>query len=155
MWSHYADQHRGVAFQLGCIDALDNRLLAAKRVEYTDKFIAFPSAEEYAHHLTGERPIDMVALVWKIAFTKHSDWAYEREWRVHIPLLHEKPELTLSLYDEPPEVFQALYLGCRMQRPEVQATVEVVRRCFPNMKIYRAKQSRMKYALDFELENGS
>lgn len=155
MWSHYADQHRGVAFQLGCIDSIDNRLLAAKRVEYTDRFIAFPSAEEYAQHLTGEKPIDMVPLVWKIAYTKHIDWAYEREWRVHIPLLREIPSASFSIYDEPAEVFQAMYLGCRMEPGQIQSVIQAAIKFLPHMKIYRSVPSRTSYGLNFELINGT
>lgn len=155
MWSHYADQHRGVAFQLGCIDSIDNRLLAAKRVEYTDRFIAFPSAEEYAQHLTGEQPIDMVSLAWKIAYTKHLDWAYEREWRVHIPLLGEMPSASFSIYDEPAEVFQAIYLGCRMEPSQVQSVIQTAIKVLPHIKIYRSVPSRTSYALNFELVNGT
>lgn len=155
MWSHYADQHRGVAFQLGCIDSIDNRLLAAKRVEYTDRFIAFPSAEEYAQHLTGEQPIDMVPLIWKIAYTKHLDWAYEREWRIHIPLLSEMPSARFSIYDEPAEVFQAMYLGCRMEPSQIQSLIQTANKVLPDMKIYRSVPSRTSYALNFELVNGA
>lgn len=42
MWSHYADQHRGVALRLECLDAADNTLLAARPVQYTDAFLPFP-----------------------------------------------------------------------------------------------------------------
>jgi hypothetical protein len=149
MWSHYADQHRGVAFQLGCIESLDNRLLAAKRVEYTDKFIAFPSSTEYAQHLTGEKPIDMAALVWKIAYTKHVDWAYEREWRVHVPLLNERPEDDFSIYTEPAEVFQAMYIGCRMPQEQASLLVSAARRVLPNMALFRAIRAHDSFSLRF------
>jgi hypothetical protein len=149
MWSHYADQHRGVAFQLGCIESLDNRLLAAKRIEYTDKFIAFPSSTEYAQHLTGEKPIDMTALVWKIAFTKHLDWAYEREWRVHIPLLNERPEDDFSIYTEPSEVFQAMYIGCRMPQEQASVLISAARRALPNMALFRAMRANDSFNLRF------
>lgn len=154
MWSHYADQHRGVAFQLGCIDALDNRVLAARQVQYTGRFIAFPTPEEYTQHLTGERPIDMMSLVWKIAFTKHIDWAYEREWRVHIPLLGEQPNSTFSIFDEPPEVFQAMYLGCRMSARQVQSLIKLASETLPRMKVYHATPSRTSYSLHFEPVGG-
>ena len=58
MWSHYADQHRGVVFQLGCIDEIDNSLFAAQKVTYTNTSPAFASALEYAKHLTGEAVFD-------------------------------------------------------------------------------------------------
>lgn len=155
MWSHYADKHRGVAFQLGCIENLDNRLLAAQPVVYTDRFIAFPSALEYAQHLTGERPINMVALIWKIAYTKHLDWAYEKEWRVRIPLLNENPGTDFTFYDEPTEVFQALYLGCRMEPSHIESVVQVATKVLPHIKIYRSVQSRTSYSLSFELIKGA
>lgn len=106
MWSHYAEEHRGVVFKLRCIDEIDNTLLAARKVSYTDSFIAFPSAEHYAKHLTDERPIDLVPLCWNIAFTKHIDCAYEREWRVHIALLREPPGDGYATYPENARIFE-------------------------------------------------
>ena len=150
MWSHYADQHRGVAFQLGCIDHLDNRLLAAKRVQYTDQFIAFPNPSEYAQHLTGECPIDMIPLVWKIAYTKHLDWAYEREWRVHIPLLDESPASNISVYSEPPEVFQKMILGCRVHPEQKALLLASSKRSLPNMSLFQASRASASYNLRFE-----
>ena len=35
MWSHYAEQHQGIAFRLGCNDKVDNTLLGAKKINYT------------------------------------------------------------------------------------------------------------------------
>jgi hypothetical protein len=91
MWSHYAEEHRGVVFKLRCIDEIDNALLAAQQVSYTDSFLEFPGADEYARHLTCEAPLDFAPLCWMIAFTKHTDWSYEREWRTHVALLHKPP----------------------------------------------------------------
>ena len=100
MWSHYAEVHAGVVFKLRCLDELDNSLLAAMPVEYTEQFLRWPSAESYATHLTGEAPIER--LVWRLATTKHSHWAYESEWRVHIPLLNEPAGDGYLYYEEHP-----------------------------------------------------
>lgn len=155
MWSHYAEQHRGAAFQLGCLPHLDNRLLAAKPVQYTEEFIAFPGAEEYAKHLTGESPVDLVQLVCKIAYTKHRDWAYEREWRVHIPLLDEQPSTNVSIYTEPPEIFQAMYLGCRMPSGEREHLINLARARLPTMKIYQAQLASRSFNLEFVSLDGA
>jgi hypothetical protein len=154
MWSHYADEHRGVVFKLRCVDEIDNTLLAARKVCYTDSFIAFPSADQYARHLTGEQPIDLVPLCWKIAFTKHVDWSYESEWRVHIALLREPLGDGYTVYPENPRIFEAVYLGCRMDEKESAMIVTLMRRHLPDTKIYRGEKSKTAFALAFVEQNG-
>lgn len=149
MWSHYADQHKGVVFKLRCIDELDNTLLAARKVHYTDAFLPFPDADAYARHLIGERPLDFASLIWNIAYTKHLDWSYEEEWRVHRPLLHEPPDDGYSVYPENPHVFEAIYLGCRIETEEVKSIVDLVRRSLPGTDVFVGGKSATSFALEF------
>ena len=149
MWSHYADEHRGAVFELGCIDELDNRLLAARRVEYTDRFVNFPSSKQYALHLSGEAPFDLVPLVWNIAFSKHVDWAYEREWRVHLPLLDVSAGEGHLLLEEPSPVFKSITLGCRATDKDVADTIELVKAHLSYMIVRRARKSKTTFDLDF------
>jgi hypothetical protein len=149
MWSHYADEHRGVAFKLRCIDEIDNALLAARQVTYTDKFIAIPSLDAYAKHLSGERSIDFTSLTWEIAFTKHLDWSYEKEWRVHVSFLKEPAGDGYSIFTENPRVFEAVYLGCRMGQAEIESVVNAVRLHLPDTNIFLAERSRTSFALSF------
>lgn len=148
MWSHYADSHRGVVFKLGCIDAIDNALLAARKVTYTDKFFEFSSGERYAKHLTGEAPFEMTPLCSELSYVKHTDWAYEKEWRVYRPLPEPAGD-GYALYPEDPRVFEAVYLGCRMPAPDVEAISAAIRRNLPDTRIFRAEQSRAAFALTF------
>ncbi len=148
MWSHYAEEHEGVAFRLKCDDALDNRLLAARAVEYTDQFLPFPSPQDYAKHLTGEQPIDMVALSWRFAYMKHDDWAYEREWRVHMPLLDQPAGDGYSIFEEDKQIFEAISLGCRMTEKDAAQIVAAVRKHLPKTKIYRAQKSTQAFSLE-------
>lgn len=147
MWSHYGDEHRGVVFELACIDELDNRLLAARKVEYSDRFLTFPSTESYARHLTGEMPFDLLPLIWKIAFTKHSDWSYEREWRVHIPLYETEGHTILA---EPESVFRAAILGCRVSDREAADFAAFAKAHLPEMRLLRAKPSTTSFQLGFD-----
>lgn len=119
MWAHYADSHRGVVFKLRCIDEIDSILLAARKITYTDKFFEFSSGERYAKHLTGEAPFELAPLCVELSYIKHTDWAYEKEWRVHRPTSLGPAEDGYSLYPENPRVFEAVYLGCRMTEPDV------------------------------------
>lgn len=150
MWSHYSEEHQGVVFKLKCDDALDNMLLAAKEVNYTDGFIPFPSAEVYARHLTGEEPFDFTPLVWQMAYTKHRDWRYEREWRVHIPLLSEPAGDGYSIFKEDPSIFEEIYLGCRMPPEDATAIINAVRAHLPDTRIFQAVRSTMSFSLDFK-----
>lgn len=149
MWSHYADSHRGVVFKLRCIDEIDNVLLAARKVTYTDKFFDFPSGERYARHLTGEAIIEMAPLCYELAYLKHTDWSYEKEWRVHRPHLSEPVGDGYSLYPENPRVFEAAYLGCRMQQQDIETISVAINRNLPDMKIFKAEQSRDSFNLTF------
>lgn len=150
MWSHYGDKHKGVVLQLQCIDEIDNILLAARKVEYSLEFPRFPPLESYLQHLTGEEPIDFAPLSWKIAFTKHKDWYYEKEWRVHIPLLDELPGDGYSMYTEDPRVFGAVYLGCRILDDDADQVIEAVREYIPAARIYRGKISTQSFNLSFD-----
>lgn len=149
MWSHYADEHKGVVFKLRCIDEIDNTLLAARKVDYSDAFLAFPGADQYAMHLTGEKPLDIGLLSWGIAFTKHIDWSYEKEWRVHIPLLHEPPGDGYSIYSEDQRVFEAIYLGCRMGSEEITTITSHIKKHLPNTKIFLGSKNTTSFSLSF------
>lgn len=149
MWSHYAEEHQGVVFKLRCVDEIDNTLLAAEPVSYVDSFIPFPSAEDYARHLTGEKPFDMLPLIWQMAFTKHKDWEYEREWRVHLGLTKEPAGDGFATYVEDSNVFEAVYLGCRMPQEDKVAVKSAVRRYLPHVKIYQAILSKRAFGMEF------
>jgi hypothetical protein len=149
MWSHYADQHKGVAFKLRCIDEIDNTLLAARKVRYTNSFLPFPSADSYAKHLTGEQPIDLTPLIWDIAYTKHIDWSYENEWRVHIPLLDEPPGDGYSIYPENPRIFEAIYLGCQMEQKNTERIVDLARKHLPGTIVFAGHKSTASFSLSF------
>lgn len=150
MWSHYADEHQGVVFKIVCHDEIDNSLCVARPVRYSDSFPLFPSAESYARHLAGVEVIDFAPLILDLAFTKHIDWAYEKEWRVHIPLLQQQAGDGYSAFPEDPRVFEAIYLGCRMGDREVVDTVSFIGKHLPATKIYRGKKSAAAFKLTFE-----
>lgn len=150
MWSHYAEEHRGVVLKLRCIDELDNTLLAARRVNYSRQFPRFPSLNQYVRHLTGEEPFDLVALSWDVAFTKHEDWAYEKEWRVHMPLLNEPPGDGYTLLQEHSSVFGSVYLGCRISDEDRSRVLAAVEKYIPHAQVFQAKRSVTSFDLTFE-----
>lgn len=150
MWSHYGDEHRGVVFKLRCDDEVDNILRVARKVEYSKDFVALPDPETYAKHLTGEVAFDMPAHCYEIAYRKHLDWSYEKEWRVHVPLRKEQAGDGYSLFDEKPQAFGAIYLGCRMPPEDVEAISAAAQTHLPNAAIFQGRRSHSAFELEFE-----
>ena len=149
MWSHYADEHRGVVFRVGCLPEVDNLLLVARKIRYTQSFDMFPGAEDYARHLTSEKPIEMSEVCWEVAFTKHSDWAYEKEWRVHMPQLDQPKGDGFTLIPEDRRVFQELYLGCRMDPRTAGELRKVAEEQLPDMKVFQSRMRTDGFGLQF------
>lgn len=147
MWSHYADEHRGVVFRLRRLD--DHRLLVARNVVYSEEPLAYLSIEEQIDNFLGFANHDPVPRVWEIAHRKHSDWAYEREWRIHIPLLEQPDGDWYSYYDEPKALFDAIFLGCRMEPEAVAQITQLARENLPNMEIYQAFKGIERIRLEF------
>ena len=77
MWSHYASHHRGFCVEYDFGD--DTKLKKiAHPVRYSDNIPRF-SAED----LTGPNKIASIDALW---LTKAECWAYEKEWRIIMPV---------------------------------------------------------------------
>lgn len=151
MWSHYSEKHSGAVIKLNCVNAVDDNFLIARPVEYTKTFPDFLSVDDWVADHFGLKVIDYPNMAFNLAFIKHKDWSYEREWRVHIPLFPNEPVGDgRTLYDKDPMVFGALYLGCRMPMEMQQRLIAVAKRRYPHMEIYRASQSKSSFSLEFE-----
>lgn len=148
MWSHYADKHRGVVFKLRRLEEMDHRFLIARKVTYTDEALPFLALDDYVDNLVGIKAHDVSSQAWDIAYRKHTDWAYEREWRVHIPLLNQPAGDGLSDYDEPKELFEAVYLGCCINLEMAAAIVQLVHKHLPDTQIYQARKGREHFRLE-------
>lgn len=150
MWSHYSDEHRGVVFKLNRLDHIDHRMLAARRVDYSDEPLVYAQLGEYVGHLLGECDLPVVERVREIAYRKHPDWAYESEWRLHMPLLDCPDGDGFSCFDEPQELFDSIVLGCRIDEEVARDVVLLAREHLPAAQIFRAVRCRDRIRLDFE-----
>jgi hypothetical protein len=150
MWSHYANSHRGVAFKFRRLEYIDHRFLTAQPVQYSDEPVSFPGLQEYIDGLFGLAKHDLLPRVWELAFRKHADWSYEQEWRVHVALLAgEDSGLGYSDDGESPELFEAIYLGCRMDQATAGELVQLIRERLPRTKILQALKRTAGIGLDF------
>jgi hypothetical protein len=150
MWSHYANSHRGVAFKFRRLEHADHRFLVAQPVQYSDESVGFLGLQEYIEMLLGLAKHDLLPRVWDLAFRKHADWGYEHEWRVHVALLAgDETGFGYSDDEEPTELFEAIYLGCRMEQPSAGELVQLIREKLPQTKIFQAKKRTAGIGLDF------
>jgi len=133
---------------LQCIEDIDNALLAAKPVTYTDSFPVFLTLQDQINNLTGIEKINVGRLLLNVAFMKHKDWGYENEWRLHRP--HENDEGVYNDWKENPMVFGAIYLGCRIAENDATDILKLIEDKYPHMEIHKAKPSPNGFKIEYE-----
>lgn len=101
LWAHYGGEHRGICIQLAPYE--DELFLIARQVIYGEKFptliVPTPAGAPQEYYLH-----------------KSSDWAYEKEWRVVLPINN------CSITLRPPAV-SAVILGARVEAATVDAVM--------------------------------
>jgi len=103
IWSHYADQHKGICIEYDFTDCDEIRPFI-QPVFYTNKIFKIKSLNEFN-----------VLNSLMASLFKSKEWEYEKEWRVTIP--------TRSLYKEKANQMKvpkpkAIYLGTRFNLNE-------------------------------------
>ncbi len=123
MWSHYADEHKGVCLEYETEDMTDTPY----PVSYSG---ALPSVPAF-----GATPDDMRA----ITLTKADHWSYEREWRC---LAHAE-----GVRQFPQRALVGVILGARIEAESEVLVRSWVSRLQHNVEIRKAGLSRSGYAL--------
>lgn len=123
MWAHYAAEHKGICVQLATYE--DELFVAALPVVYADEFptLRVPTP------LGGNQ---------EFYLRKHTDWAYEKEWRAVLPL--NGCSITMR-----PRTISAVILGARANADTVAAVnalqQERMQLGKPAFRLYRASQA--------------
>ena len=74
MWAHYTYENNGV-----CIGYWKKDVIAeAQKIKYVDQAVSTPNDSEYG---TTDQSV-LNNEVYNSFFYKHSDWSYEKEWRI-------------------------------------------------------------------------
>lgn len=146
MWSHYAQMHEGVVFELACVPERDSVWGAAMPVKYGDMPPIYD--DDFLIRLgSGRVSIDPSEVIKRFVTAKATDWSYEREWRVVIHLT-DSNRRTWDLAFSPEEL-AAVYLGCRISRNNEEEIVAEIRRHYTGTKIFAAEKMERKFALRF------
>jgi DUF2971 family protein len=143
MWAHYAEKHMGFVIEFApehpWFDrrrGTEDEFFSLRRVHYQRQRAALVATET-----TGE----------EVFLTKGQEWAYEREWRVLIPLEEcevkgqdTRHGVPISAVRIPREAMRRVILGCRMT---AEARLAVVERA-AGLPVHEAVPCRGTYGLE-------
>lgn len=132
MWSHYADEHKGLCIGIEIdVDQLPEELRLVK-VEYIDEDIPIIDAKSLTSDIDAEI---------NILSTKFIDWSYEKEWR----LISTEPLETHQLgkvYNIPGEITD-IYFGMKALPDQI----ELVKSCCPDARHKYMQPMRHRYKI--------
>ena len=159
MWSHYANNHKGVCVELNMahvikyLDGRYGRVVNNVGVEVQYKDIV-KKPDYFQNHQNYHE--------YQIA-TKAKDWEYEQEWRLYI--IHPSP-MYMGMPFKPKkdktydwkitrvypvlggECFDAIYLGAMMSEEEKQTIIHLAKKLNKNIKIYQMTVNPDAFKLD-------
>ena len=159
MWSHYANNHKGVCVELNMahvvnyVDGRCGRVVNNVGLEVQYKDIVQKPDYFQNHQNYHEYQIS----------TKAKDWEYEHEWRLYIidPSLKYirlpfKPssektydwKITRVYPQLGGECFESIYLGAMISDEDKQKTIKLARKLNPNIKIYQMTINPDAFKLD-------
>ena len=160
MWSHYANNHKGICVELNMahvIKYLDGRygtVVHNAGVEVQYKSIV--EKPDYFKNRVGDY------LNYQIS-TKGKDWEYEQEWRLYI--INPSP-MYMALPYKPQkgvfedwkktrvypvlggECFEAIYLGAMMSDEDKQSVIHLAKKLNKNIKVYKMDVNPDAFKLD-------
>jgi hypothetical protein len=131
MWSHYANNHNGIVFELDIKKDLDFFTLFGT-VEYKDTYEILSFCKDNREELL------------KLFLTKYTDWEYEKE--VRIIDLEKNGNRRFKK-----EVIKTIIFGCKTNRKYIKAIIKLCNKNNLNhIKFKKAKLIPGKFALDFD-----
>ncbi|MDV2468927.1 DUF2971 domain-containing protein [Acinetobacter chinensis] len=168
MWSHYGDEHRGVAIEY---DANHDFFKDARPVDYSEKRVKEIAFKETQGELV---------FCDDVFFKKSKDWIYENEWRIADSLITcdclikevnidgkseknyewhpnrvdqypwEKPGLYMKQI--PSEAIRSITFGCRVSQDEMIRICNIINNKpeISHMKKYKIKLDLNEYKYIFE-----
>jgi len=140
LWSHYADCHRGVAFEFDYL--VDPETL--HKVQYSDERPVLD-----ANRLNDPERLDqyLLPLLKQMIFHKASSWSYEREYRVHLDL--DECEISGGHYfrDIPEGFLIRVILGYRCLLEERYVRKALDRAGLQDTRVVRATMDQRTYKL--------
>jgi len=140
MWSHYANNHRGLVFEF---DSNNEFFKSLDAVVYSKDRLYFDEISESKNH--------KASLLYRSIYYKSLDWSYENEWRLFKIWIHKLPQIkegVIGLVECPLESLKSIYLGMRASG-ELKIAATKFCRNHNHVKLYQAKLHPSNFELNF------
>ena len=146
MWSHYADEHKGLCIEFDLRKILDqNPDLSVSNVTYQSEL---PESKLVKTFPPTDSALYVSSVVDKSVFskiltTKDVTWSYEQEIRI----IKEK----FGVAKFTPECIVSISFGLRTSERDINTVVRLLAdKAYAHIKWYKAKKSKITYSLEFE-----
>jgi len=149
MWSHYAKDHTGVVLEFAVLPDEDNALCVADYIRYRRSPIPLFTLDQWLDDMSGVKRINPNELYMQYAYVKSDVWAYEKEWRVWVPVEAKAGELHND-YALRSNELKGVYLGCNMSSSDREIITTRARASFPNAMLYSARKASDTFSLIFD-----
>ncbi|MGA3162678.1 MAG: DUF2971 domain-containing protein [Verrucomicrobiota bacterium] len=144
LWSHYADKHQGVAFEVNYLIEPDKLF----KMRYTNER---PIVD--ANRLLNPIGLDayLLPLLYRLMTQKSPGWSYEREYRAFVDL-NKDCEISGGLYFRriPENFLQRVILGYKCPLEEKYVLKALGKSGFTSTKVVRAKMCLETYSIRTE-----
>jgi hypothetical protein len=151
MWAHYAQKHEGAVIEFRPMN--DSMFVAGKCVEYSAMRPAMYRTPRDLLRRSFQMNLEESAreLLFELLFTKSSEWSYEDEYRIAIPLADKlgNERMWTTLAFDATEL-ATVFLGCRMSGTDRSRVTQVARRLNPEVRVMQTRTHKYEYALEFE-----
>lgn len=148
LWSHYAEQHRGVCLQFE-FQRFNNGVFDIERLPDGQHLLS--GEVNYSKHRpvllvnTDEASVVPYEMIDRSLFTKSLDWAYEEEWRF---VMRNSPKVNFKRFVK--DRLKRVIFGMRCQtRKEVEIS-RIVTTKYPHAVLAKAEKHQFKYAVEIK-----
>ena len=141
MWSHYADNHKGICIELDTILS-DFSLSECRKVIYKKERPYFNLISMAIYYELGQLE---VYPIFELFCQKSKGWEYEQEWRYMCPIIEEGSAGTLVKI--PPGSITRIIVGAKASDGCQREIEDIVRQSGSDIKVVRARLDDNEYKI--------
>lgn len=140
MWSHYSDGHKGICigYDVSKIVKESNHL---NKVVYSNERVEWPCVMFGAKKKDWEK-YGLEQIVFRTAYTKSKDWAYEKEYRIVSTDYGNENDFV-----EKRAMVKEIYIGCEVPDKKVKDIIAFVKKLNRNIKIFHMQKDSKLFSL--------
>lgn len=146
MWTHYAENHQGIALQFRCIPQLDSPWKEARPVNYVENMPRLVDEQFLSDLLAGNGHFEPKEIINRLIYTKSTDWSLEREWRICFGTGRNSDATFEDLPFHPLEL-GAIIFGFRMPKEDQKKFIGTAQQAYPNAQLLRVERDEKSFKL--------